>query len=321
MAAMGGMQGVAAAAGTMLPPPPTAFDPADVFGPDMTASAGGGGEMPAEGGDAGGMMGMAMGAAPALRWVGTTEGQPFRERGFYLSIIVNQQRIPDFLVNLCESAWPTKVYRFQMGPNPYRKEVTGGAGGMAYDPYGAGMFAGGSGGENYMSSNINTSMISSMMGSGMMGGMSSQAKYPGGPPTFAMSGPKDPFNGSLNQPDLVQLDVAGIITFYVSSEAAAEAGAPAVDTPSAPGGDATLLTTPAAATPADGTTPPPAATPPATAPAGDAAPATPPAATPPATETPAPAAPAATTPPAETPAATAPPAATPPAEPAAPPPN
>jgi len=338
---MGGAGMGVAGAGAMLPPPPTAFDPADVFGPDTTGMGGAGGsedmamaDPAAEGGMG---MSMAMGPPPALRWVGSTEGQPYRERGFYLSVIVNQQRIPDFLVNLCESAWPTKVLRFQMGPNPYKKEVTGGMAGMGYDPYGAGALMGESAGAygGGMPMNIGGSMAEMAMGMGGMGmgGMSSVSRYPGGPPTFTNT-PKDPFNGSLNNPDLVQLDIAGIITFYVSSEAAAEAGAPAVDTPSAPGGDASLLTPPAdgstatppaAAAPADGAapaTPSAETTPPATPPAGNAAPATPPATTtPPAAESPA--TPPAGAPAADAPAATAPPAAAPatppPAEPAPPP--
>src|SRR5262249_8606729 len=116
--------GAAAGAGGMMAPPPTEFDPIEVFGPEAVAGAApadggsGGGE---GGGDMSGMMGMA--ALPqALRWVALADGSKFRERGFYLSVVINQQKIPDFLVYLCESAWPTQVLKFQMGPNPYRKD-------------------------------------------------------------------------------------------------------------------------------------------------------------------------------------------------------
>jgi hypothetical protein len=108
--AMGGV-GAAGIAG-MLAPPMTAFDPKEVFGSDAAAATGeaGGEAMPEDGSGIGMGMGM-MGPPPTLRWVGPTEGVPFRERGFYLSVIINQQKIPDFLVYLCEGAWPTKVLR------------------------------------------------------------------------------------------------------------------------------------------------------------------------------------------------------------------
>jgi hypothetical protein len=308
----------------LLTPPPTAFDPSEVFGKDVAAvsMAAMDGGMGAEGEDLGtagmgGGMGMGMmGPPPTLRWVGPTEGVKFRERGFYLSVIINQQRIPDFLVYLCEGAWPTKVLRFQMGPNPYRKEVAAGMGMMGMgagmmDTAGmpessAGAYGGGYGGASSYGG-MGLESLGMDMGAMGMGGMGAPAanRYPGGPPSFTFT-PTDPFSGSLNNPDLVQLDIAGIITFYVPPDAA---DTPAVDTPSAPGGDAELLkeaaveAAAAAATPAaTSTTPMPPAT--------DAAPAaTPPAAD--ATTTP----PATSTPPAETPAVPpAVPAAAPPAE-------
>ncbi|QDT53134.1 hypothetical protein Pan44_11490 [Caulifigura coniformis] len=325
-----GMGAMMAGAAGVLTPPLTEFDANEVFGPDVAAMAGGsmdggmgdemGGDASAMGMDMGMGMGM-MGPPPTLRWVALADGAKFRERGFYLSVIINQQRIPDFLVYLCESAWPTKVLRFQMGPNPYRKDIPaaggmGGMGGMGYDPYGGGAMGESMpmGGGNFgMASNYGVGGEAGMgMGMGMGGLGSAANRYPGGPPQFAFTN-RDPFSGSLNAPDLVQLDIAGIITFYVSSEAAAETTADAaVDTPSAPGGEEELLKEAAneaaakqdpAATPADGTAPAPAATPAA---AGTEAT---PGATPPATEAP-PATPDAAAPPsAEPPAATPPPAA------------
>jgi hypothetical protein len=261
-------------------------------------------------------MGMGMAALPqALRWVELTDGASFRQRGFYMSVIINQQKIPDFLVHLCESAWPTKVLKFQMGPNPYRKNAAAGAGAMGmydgYDPSGGGEYSGGGfggfgglAGQAQAAGFAGMTGMEDMMGMGMGGfGMSAANRYPGGPPQFAFTN-RDPFNGALNQPDLVQLDVAGIITFYVSAAAAAETtAAEAVDTPSAPGGDQALLeeaakqaeeakkaetekaAAPDGTAPAAGATPPAAATPPAETPMpattpDAAAPATPPAATP-----------------------------------------
>ncbi len=320
---MGGMNMGMAGPGGMLPPPPTEFDPAEVFGPDVSMAMGGGmGEdaMGEDGMDGGMGMGMGMMGPPAsLRWVGPTDGVPFRERGFYLSVIINQQRIPDFLVYLCEGAWPTKIERFQMGPNPYRK-TAGGAAGMAGMGYGMGMEGSGydpmgGGGGAYSGGGIGGMGMGGGFGGfggafgegagmgmdGMMGFSSAANRYPGGPPAFTGT-IRDPFAGSLNNPDLVQLDIAGIITFYVSSEAAAELGeTPALDTPSAPGGEAELLkeaaveAAEAARAQAEGTTPAPAA--------GDVEPTTPtepqaaptePAAAPPADDAAPPAAPAAT---------------------------
>lgn len=332
--AMGGM-GLGGAPGAMLPPPPTPFDPAEVFGPDVAAmSADPAADPAAMGEDGMGMMMGMMGPPPTLRWVGPTEGIPFRERGFYLSVIINQQRIPDFLVHLCEGDWPTKILRFQLGPNPYRKDVVAGAGGMGYDPsggYGASSGAYTGGGIGNFSGGFSSSMMEAGMSMGMgmgmgLGAYSSAANvFPGGPPTFAMTN-RDPFNGCLNDPDLVQLDIAGIITFYVSAAAAAETGeAPAVDTPSAPGGEAELLKEAAV----EAANPMPPATPSvdSAAPMPPAAEGTPPV-TPPAPETTPPATPAPTEsaapPPAEAPAPVAPadapvpiPPATPAAEPAA----
>jgi hypothetical protein len=352
MGAMGGMG--TGAPGAMIPPPPTEFDPTEVFGLEATAMAAADpsamGEGMAEDAGMGMGMGMGMSAMPqALRWVALADGAKFRERGFYLSVIINQQRIPDFLVHLCESAWPTKVLRFQMGPNPYRKDVAagmmsmGGMGGMGYDPAGSGYgessgaYTGGGMGGGFGRGGFGSGMgeadMMGMMGMGGLGSVMSAARFPGGPPQFAF-GPKDPFSGSLNQPDLVQLDIAGIITFYVSAAAAAETTASdAVDTPSAAGGDEAILDEAAkqakeaaaaaaagqqtpAATPTDGAAPMPGTTPPATGVA--------PATTPPAAETPTPMPPVTpesappATPPAAPPAEAAQPPAAVPATPAAP---
>jgi hypothetical protein len=342
-----GMGEGALGAGGAAAPPPTEFDPAEVFGPEAVAGAASSdGSAGAEESADGGMgMGMGMAAMPqALRWVALTDGAKFRERGFYLSVIINQQKIPDFLVHLCESAWPTKVLKFQMGPNPYRKDGASAAmmggympgfegSGGAYGESGGGY--GNFGGLSSMGSSAG--MSEGMMGMGMGGfGMVAANRYPGGPPQFAFS-PRDPFNGSLNQPDLVQLDIAGIITFYVSAAAAAETtAAAAVDTPSAPGGEQGLLeeaakqaeeakkaesTQPGSAS--EGTTPMPATAPATTPPAGEtpAAPATAPPAATDGTVPQSPAPPAGESPPAATPPAAAaetPPPAAAPQTPAAP---
>src|SRR5690606_32163531 len=64
--------------------------------------------------------GGASAAAPPKRYTAETEEAPFLERGFYLSVIIMQTKIPDFIVTLANSDWPVQVRRFQVGVNPYR---------------------------------------------------------------------------------------------------------------------------------------------------------------------------------------------------------
>ncbi|HWL08149.1 MAG TPA: hypothetical protein VNQ76_07090, partial [Planctomicrobium sp.] len=94
-----------------------AFNPAEEFGPASAAGAGGG--------DMGMDMGMSEGGTggPALpkRYIGADdESKPFFERGFYMSVTIQQSKIADFIVQLANSDWPVQVRRFQVGANPYR---------------------------------------------------------------------------------------------------------------------------------------------------------------------------------------------------------
>lgn len=283
------------------------FDPAEEFGP--------GGE-PETGGRNGGGNGMTMtpsssqptGEAEAdatestgpLRYVKEVPENPYVERGFYLSVIINQNKLVDFMVALSNSEWPVRVVRFHFGKNPY-----------AQDPFSS---TRGGGGGNLSS-----------MGMRGRGGMP-QSGYSSNPSSSGASAFTQPANSSsytgsmagsmgaaantgypvdaLQHPDLVQLDLAGLVTMYrqppeelAALEAAATgtgATTPADGAEVTPG-EAEMPTDPA--TPATGEAPaaPAAVEPgePAETPAVPAEPA-------PATE-PAENAPASSTPPAETP--------------------
>lgn len=320
MGGMGGMDpagmGMSGMGGGTQAPTTVVFSPEEEFGRAIDAASG----------DAG--MGMGMmdpagmpGGGPtvnaAKRYIAETEESPFLERGFYLSVIILQTKIPDFIVTLANSDWPVQVRRFQVGVNPYRVDQPGMNPGMMP---GMGM---GMEGNFSMGPSRSRPSRSGGMGGGMpgMSGMESGRGdltniYGGNLPEFA--------GAALNHPDLVQLEVCGVITLYKQpkealaaiearkqAEAQAAGAVPAVPA-SVAGQDGIAPET----APADGV---PAASPAAMTPGAapteaDLKPVVPESATaPPAAVNPAPAAPAPTSTP--EPAAAAPtPAATPPAQ-------
>ena len=277
-------------------------------------------------------------AAPTgpLRYVGESEKTPYHERGFYLSVIIDQKNLVDFLVALSNSEWPVRVVRFHFGKNPYGSDpyARGGAAGGGYGGMGMSSAGGFPSGSNYPGGGGGQS--SSPFQSGAGGEGASSADFPSSSPGMqsgvmgAMGGGALANTGypasALENADLVQLDLAGLITMY--KQPASEIAPPA-ETPAATEGEtpaeksaettdaATTTTEPApaategdpkpdapateAGTPAPETTPEAAAATPE-APVTEAAPAAPePAATEPATPaTPAtePATNAPTTPPA-----------------------
>lgn len=282
------------------------FSPSEEFGVGGEAAAGGGTGaassmmmMPSEGSDGG----TTATATEVLRYVkfdpaSTVETAPFMERGFYLSVIINQNKLVDFLVALSNSEWPIKVVRFHIGKNPWKTDefkasgtLGGGAMAMGNGPMGSMMMAPGmQGGSDPVASpfGLGGGSGAEAMGSGLPGGFGGGAG--------ANTGYKVT---DLDHPDLIQLDLAGLVTIYrdpnaaaATGDAAAE-GAPTDGTAPAEGekpADAAPPTAGDAAPVADGSAPAPAEG----APAGEAAPAaTEPAATPapneeaPATETPA----------------------------------
>jgi len=217
---MGGMPGMEGAGGmgmggmgTSQIPTTTAFLPEEEFGSSLDAAAGGGGDpgmgMSAEGGMGG------MTAAPPKRYIAETEESPFLERGFYLSVIIMQTKIPDFIVALANSDWPVQVRRFQVGVNPYRVDqpLTG----TEFSPGMGGMGMGGMG----MSGGEGGFPMPSPRGGRTLGGMGGMNSGMGGmdgnrteiPNLYGTSIPEFAV-ASLNHPDLVQLDLCGIITIY-----------------------------------------------------------------------------------------------------------
>ncbi|MCA8995639.1 MAG: hypothetical protein KDA80_01595 [Planctomycetaceae bacterium] len=191
------------------------FDPGQVFG------AGGG--TPSAGGSFGEsssmmMMSSMMGggdgdSAPVatLRYIDETEDAPYLERGFYMSVIIMQKKIPDFVVELANSDWPVRVERFHIGENPHRKEIP-----IGRSPRGFGGF--GSEGMDYQDYDMESRGSMGMEGYGQgrgRGGAGSVNPYATGLPEFA--------DAAMNHPDLVQLDLAGIITMYREPTAAREA--------------------------------------------------------------------------------------------------
>ncbi len=170
-----------------------------------------------------------------LRYVKEDEAAPFVQRGFYLSVIIDQDKMVDFLVALANSEWPIEVTRFHFGRNPYGgpdpfNARSAGTNNMAGRPGsfrsdgdddGDGMFRGGvGGGGGGFARPMNVPGpprqaedggfgFGALGKGGQLGGGGGGA--PRGVPTPGNSGyPPD----ALLQPDLVQLDLTGLITIY-----------------------------------------------------------------------------------------------------------
>jgi len=227
MMEMGGSEGGGGgAAGSTKVTSSVSFSPTQEFGSGGSpkgASGGSGG-----GGDDGYMMegpasGSGSGSEPSetLRYIAEDESAPFVERGFYLSVIIMQNKIPDFVVELANSDWPVRVTRFNVGQNPYRQETAAGGGNymsggfgnefsgesspeMSYEPGGFG--SGGSG--NFGGNQFGGPGLGGEFGPN--GGGNSGKVMAGG----MASGLPRHAQAALNHPDLVQLDLCGVITIY-----------------------------------------------------------------------------------------------------------
>lgn len=306
-------------------------NPAEEFGPESDGAMAGspdGMSMPADGAAYGG----GATAVKKIRYIGNAEGE-FKERGFYMRVIISQMKIPEFLTLLANRPWPVRIVRFNMSPNPHEKAFTPGmpmgpdSYPMGVNPEGSAAYSGSPFGGAYgpgmeMPGGESSSFGGGMGGMGGFGGNSLMTPEAGAAAILPNYPKVEDRYGALQNPDLIQLDVLGAITIYnppkegaAPAEGAAPESTPMGDVAAAPEGAAPAETPMPAAT--DPAAPMPAATP-AAVPATDPAAA---AAAPAATPAPAPATPAPETPPA--PAAppagepAAPPAATPPAAPAA----
>lgn len=213
---MGGMGGVGG-------PVKIAFNVAEEFGPqvpeesDETASASS--SLDSTGGyDAGymgdsSMFGGARAGAKMQRYIGAAGFDPFatpyRERGFYMSVIILQDRIPDFLAELSSSPWPIRIGRFHIGENPYAEKQRGTRGGGGFGS-GMGMDAGY---EDYMTEDYGGGGMLGGFGMGGFGGMGGGPRATLKLPDY-MKMPSSIPPELRSHPDLVQMDLCGIITMY-----------------------------------------------------------------------------------------------------------
>lgn len=221
-----GAEGGAAKAKTV----PIAFSPAQEFGSDADPEASsGGGDM------SGGADMMAAGAgmsnpnAKRLRYIADSEDKPYFERGFYMSVIIMQDKIPDFLVELADSPWPVSVTRFHVGKNPYYtgQRVNPGA----YNP----SFGAESAGFPEMDDLYAQTSMSASGGENFLGGPGAGMKGIEGVGGLTQNLPAMA-NDAMQHPNLVQLDLCGVITMYKQPQSIVDA-----------------LTNPEAAAPADAT--------------------------------------------------------------------
>lgn len=145
-------------------------------------------------------------AAPEeIRYIAKDDSKPYLERGFYMSLLINQQRIAEFLLTLSNSDWPIRIVRFHVGPNTRAGRGTGAsqynfAGGGMGDAYGESMDDEYGYSDEDFASSYAESMDDAYGGAGY------------GPPQQSIS--NDALAGAFSHPDLVQLDVLGAITLY-----------------------------------------------------------------------------------------------------------
>ncbi len=186
--------------------------------------------------------GMSGRAKELLRYVAFEQNAPFRERGFYIGVIIDQSKIPDFLVELSNAPWPIRIVRFQVGPNPHstsgpRVGPSRFGGPFAMSGMGGDFLSGGgepAGAEYY--SNYSTYADEPATSSAEYTIDGAATPYPGGaypgatagPPMLGAGGANDPLAKTLDHPDLVELYVCGVITFY---NPPAEEAAPASNEP------------------------------------------------------------------------------------------
>lgn len=188
-----------------LPPPKVGFSPAEEFGSDALQSSQSAAQPtsgPAE------MMTMMSGSRGAtkerIRYIKLDENAKFRERGFYLSVLIDQKKIADFLVELSNADWPIRIVRFHVGPNP---EKQGSATGVM-DQYST-MYPGSSSEMPAMEAPTFDAFDPGAFDAYAEPGADTQMQM--GPSPLVTS---EQMAGLFTHPDLVQLDVCGVITFY-----------------------------------------------------------------------------------------------------------
>ncbi|RLS51657.1 MAG: hypothetical protein DWH91_18375 [Planctomycetota bacterium] len=235
--------------GGMARAPMIRFDPQEEFGTGGVASAAMGQGMgfsgnssasyspSGESGDTDSSEGAE--STETLRYVKEVPEAPFVERGFYLSVIVHQSKMVDFMVRLQNSDWPIRIVRFHFGKNPYAPDTFAGPGARGGMP------------SSSMPDSFSSQLVPESSGveslgspdTGDIGLFSGGLPGIGGPSSSMGGGNANYPQAALQNADLIQLDLAGLITLYrqpVAEEAAvegsSEAAAPVTETPVAPEG-------------------------------------------------------------------------------------
>ncbi len=193
-----------------------AFNPAQEFGSDKDT---GGDSDDAEAGEK--SYGSSKRASKKrLRYIADTDDKPFLERGFYMSVIIMQDKIPDFLVELASSDWPIRVTRYHVGKNPYYSLTTGVRGGGGGEGFDFGIVGGG---EDFGTFDTLGSGAEAEGGAAAaFGGVG--AKTAGIPGVGGLDKNLPEFaDAAMQNSNLVQLDLCGVITMYKQPPSIVEA--------------------------------------------------------------------------------------------------
>lgn len=189
-----------------------AFDPAQEFGSDADEKSSGGAaeeddDSSGSGSDFAGMTGGGRGSAKRLRYIANAEENPYYERGFYMSVIIMQDKIPDFLVELANSEWPVRVVRYHVGKNPYYTGIRSNTGG--FNP----------GYESDAGSAFTYEAMETFGGrgsdgdEGSFGGVGAVPAGIEGVGSLTKNLPKIA-DDAMQHPNLVQVDLCGVITIF-----------------------------------------------------------------------------------------------------------
>ncbi|GIX04753.1 MAG: hypothetical protein KatS3mg114_0622 [Planctomycetaceae bacterium] len=285
--AFGGMGG----RGAGITPNKADFDPREEYGdgggggPIGGFGGGGGGfgstsfTEPTEDGDMAplatgvGLMG-AGGAAvgPTVRrYVDDDERLPYKTRAFYLSVVMDHRKLPDFIAELTangNSPWPILIGRVQMarinpdelmgpagGRSPYGGQAPFGARNMTpMGPMGSGSYVGGSPSFSPMAtSGAETAFAEPTTGFGGVGEPESEGGA--GPASSLRPGANVGYETLLSDPNLARVALCGLIYIYKEVAPPQETATPAptseVTSPASETEPSEIPTTPAEAMPAD----------------------------------------------------------------------
>ncbi|MEZ6055115.1 MAG: hypothetical protein R3C01_00280 [Planctomycetaceae bacterium] len=197
------------------------FDPAEEYGSlvdETAAAADGGGEVIAVGGTG-------AATAKARRYVGDPKTGPYRQRAFYMSILIDETKIADLFAALSSLDPPIRTGRFTITNNPYDDDdlmrisgaTKGGrpmAGGINNE---RGNLTGnrGGGGGGWSVSGPKVGNVGEGLGranDGNVGGRPVRGVDPLGDGQNPVT--TDPYSNARKRSDLVRLDFIGLITMF-----------------------------------------------------------------------------------------------------------